>query len=93
MFREVLVSGRKEVIVLIQEGCRNPCLCLCCWDHLGTRLWWGKWRDVGLGNRTGGVAWWLSNAYEQRIFLNREEKNCFCFVLFFQQKGVVGDLS
>lgn len=46
---------------------------------------------MGLGNRTGGVAWWLSNAYEQRIFLNRQEKNGF--VLFFQQKGVVGDLS
>lgn len=41
---------------------------------------------MGLGNRTGGVAWWLSNAYEQRIFLNRQEKNGFVLFCFSSRK-------
>lgn len=51
---------------------------------MGAHLWWGKWRSVGLRNRIGDVTWWLSNAYELRIFLNRQ-KNWFfwfCLVVF-----------
>lgn len=87
VFGEVLVSLEgKRLQVLIQEDCRSLCLCLCCWNYLGTHLWWGKCRGAGLRNRTDGVTWWLSNAYEQRIFLNGQEKNCWVGFFFVSGK-------
>lgn len=58
-------------------GLQEPLPFLCCWVCPGTCLWWGKWRDVVLRDRSGGVTWWLNVMYEQTIFLNGLEMNCF----------------
>lgn len=50
---------------------QEPLVFFCYWDYLGTCMGCDKW--MGLRNRTGGVTEWLSNANEQRIFLNGQE--------------------
>lgn len=72
-------------------GLQEPLPFLCCWDCPGTCLWWGKWKDVSLRRRSGGVGWWLSKVHEQRIFLNGQEINCFLF-FFSSVESVVGDV-
>lgn len=73
----------RRLQVLIWQDCMSLCLCLCCWDYLGTRPWWGKRRGVGSRKRTGGVTWWLSSAYEQRIFLKKQEKNWVLYLYIY----------